>query len=109
MYWYPRLYVGETVKKKKEDLIQKIESGKTPVNTYLVMLSEGRKNQLEIIAVWNLKHWCKDRTHQKVIGLACGWREAAQLVCRITQDVYEQTGNAEIRAFFEPQFDGRTD
>ena len=46
MYWYPRLYVGETVKKKKEDLIQKIESGKTPVNTYLVMLSEGRKNQL---------------------------------------------------------------
>lgn len=109
MYWYPGLYVGETAKKKKEDLIQKIESGKTPVNTYLVLIPESQENQLEIIAAWNLKYWRRERTRQRVVGLACGQAEAKRLVCEITQDVYERTGDTRIRDYFAERFGSRAD
>lgn len=99
MNWYPKLYLSKTAAAKKEELIQKIESGKTPVNTYLVTLAAGEKNQLEIIPAWNLKFWHNRQTVPMIVGIGCGRTEAFELVRRITEDVYRETNGAELREY----------
>lgn len=100
MEWHKRLYLGATAKKKKDILIQKIEEGKTPFNVYLVTLSGNGKNQLEIIASWNLKFWYTRENCPCIVGLACGEAEAQDLVLEIVREVYEKTGKADLRAYF---------
>ena len=103
MEWYKDLYIGKSAQKKKDDLIQKIESGKTPVDTYLLTLPSDDKNQLEIIPAWNLKHWYQRKKCPIVVGICCGRYEAIYMVQQIVEEVYEKTGSADIREYFEKQ------
>lgn len=99
MNWYPKLYLSKTAAKKKM-LIQKIESGKPPMHTYLITLAPGMENQLEIIPAWELKFWHSGRAVPPVIGIGCSRMEAFELVRRITEDVYRKTKGAGLRAYF---------
>lgn len=101
MKWYKRLYLGDSAKKKKDSLIQKIEEGKTLFNVYLITLSGNEQNQLEIIPSWNLKFWYTRENCPCIVGLACGEAEAEELVCSIVSEVYEKTGKADLRAYFD--------
>lgn len=101
MEWYRNLYVGQMAKKKRDRLIQKIESGKAPVNVYLITLPGTEANQLEIVPVWNLKFWNRGRTCPLIVGLACGRGEALELLVQITEEVLEETGTVNLRARFE--------
>ena len=101
MNWYPNLYVGKKAEKKKEYLIRKLETGKTPANTYLLTLPLGEKNQLEIIPAWNLKFWHNKRPVPMIIGLGCGRAEMLELLQQITEEVFRQTGGADLRGYFE--------
>ena len=101
MDWYAKLYVGTTAEKKKDRLIQKIENGKTTVNTYLITLPKTKQNQMEILPAWNLHFWYPRQKCPLIIGLACGREEATEVVCRITKDILEETGDCRIRDYFE--------
>ncbi len=101
MNWYPRLYLSKTAEAKKEKLIQKIESGKTPVNTYLLTLAPGERNQLEILPVWDLRFRFNRQQLPLIVGIGCGKAEAFELVRRITEDVYRETGGAGLKKYFE--------
>lgn len=103
MEWYSGLYYGEKAEKKKENLIQKIESGKTPVNIYLLTLPAGDRNQLEILPAWDMKFWCENMECPMIVGLACGKREALGLVQRITEDVLRRTGDVKLREYFQKE------
>ena len=100
MVWYSELYLGKLAREKKEKLIQKIESGKTPVNTYLVTLASGEANQLEIIPAWSLRFSHRRQELPLIVGLGCGRREVFELVRRITEEVYRETGGADLRGYF---------
>lgn len=101
MNWYQNLYFGTTAEKKGKTLIQKIESGKTPINTYLLTLSGRPENQMEIVPAWNLKFWYPRQNTPMIVGLACGKEEAFELVRQITEEVYQKTGGVELRRYFE--------
>ncbi|MDO4322073.1 MAG: hypothetical protein Q4C61_06055 [Lachnospiraceae bacterium] len=101
MNWYPDLYVGKKAEKKKEALIRKIESGKTPVNTYLLALPAGDDNQLEIIPAWNMKFWYNKKSCPMIVGLGCGKDEMISMVQQIVQETVDRTGNADIRKYLE--------
>ncbi len=101
MHWYSDLYLGKSALRKKEKLIQMIESGKTPVNTYLLTLAAGEENQLEIIPARDLKFWHNRAQLPPVIGIGCGRAEAFELVRRITEDVYRETEGVRLRDYFE--------
>lgn len=100
MDWYSELYLGEKAKNKKEELIRMIESGKTPVNTYLLTLPADEVNQLEILPAWDLKIWHEGKKCPMIVGLACGKKEAVLLVQRIAEDVLQKTGGVRLREFF---------
>ncbi len=101
MNWYPGLYVGKNAEKKKETLIRKIESGKTPVNTYLLTLPSGENNQLEIIPAWNMKFWYNKKSCPMIVGLGCGRSEMIDLVRQILQESLDRTGSADLRKYLE--------
>ncbi|WP_283683946.1 hypothetical protein [Parablautia sp. Marseille-Q6255] len=103
MKWHTQLYLGATVKKKKDILIQKIEEGKTTVNIYLITLSGNERNQLEIIPTWNLRFWYTRENCPCIVGLSFGWSEACGLVAQIVQEAYEKTGGTDLRSFFAIQ------
>ena len=100
MNWYSELYLGKSSREKKEKLIQKIESGKTPINTYLLTLAAGEANQLEIVPAWNLRYPHIRRELPLIVGIGCGRAEAFELVRRITEDVYRETEGTDLRDYF---------
>ncbi len=101
MNWYSELYLGKSARAKREKLIQKIESGKTPVNAYLLTLAPGEKNQLEIVPAWNLRFEHNRAQLPLIIGIGCGKAEIFELVRRITEEVYSETKGADLRAYFK--------
>lgn len=101
MNWYHDLYLSENVKKKKDQLIRKIESGKTPVNTYLLALPSGAENQLEILPGIDFKFWNKNKECPMIVGIASSKTEACELVRDITEEIYQKTGGVKLREYFE--------
>lgn len=101
MNWYSDLYLGKTAEKKKEALIQKIESGKVPFNTYLLTLARGEANQLEIVPAWETGYLRGGPEEPVILGIGCGRSETFELVRRITEEVFRETGSAELRDYFE--------
>lgn len=103
MNWYPNLYIGKNAEKRKKTLIQKIENGETPINTYLLTLPAGEDNQLEIIPAWNMKFWYNKKKCPMIVGLGCGKSEMTAMVCQIAQEAVEQTGCADLRKYLKMQ------
>ena len=101
MNWYSKLYVGKNAEKKKETLIRKIESGKTPINTYLLTLPAGEDNQLEIIPAWNLRFWYNKKNCPMIVGLGCGKDEMISMVRQIVQEAVDKTGSADVRSYLK--------
>lgn len=99
MKFYSDLYLGETVKKKKKYLIQSLEEGKVLLGVYVLVLPLGEQNQLEIFDCLMLAQKVFRREDRFVVGIAAGHGEALELMTRITEDVYEKTGGADLRNY----------
>ena len=100
MDWYQKLYIGETASKKKESIIQKVENRQNMMFVYLITVAPGERNQLEILAPEVLYRQEKRYGAPLIVGIAWGMREAKGLLVQITQDVYRETGTAELRNYF---------
>ena len=60
--WYKRLYVGDNAKKKKKQLIRKINMGAGVIDVYLITLAQNPENQLDIFPANELKQKARRRT-----------------------------------------------
>lgn len=107
MRFYKNLYVSDSMAKKKEKTVKKLENGRYPIGTYIIVLIEEGPNQLELYNTALLKQQLLDDQSQFVVGLASGYDDAVYLVEEILRDVYEHTGGADIRAYLTDQ--GQTD
>ena len=103
MKWYEKLYVGKTVKKKKEFLMRGLEEGKRLPGSWVIMLPEGEINQLELVPAWNLKFWHRKAEDVRVVGIAGSREEAGELLTEMVQDVLRETGSADLRVWFAMQ------
>ena len=68
--WYKNLYVGETVKKKEEKLIRKIERGRKTPGVYVVTLASNERDQLDILSVSQMEGREKRGISPMIAGLA---------------------------------------
>lgn len=101
MDWYRDIYLGNRASQRREELIREIEAGEAPANTYLVTLASGPHNQLEIVPARNVRMPAAHGELPMVVGIGCGRRETFELVRRITEDVYRETGDVRLREYFE--------
>jgi hypothetical protein len=100
MNWYEKLYIGETIKEKKDRLIRDIDMGRHPLRIYLVIIVGGKQDQLEIIRACEIKYWYEKGRCPMIVGMARGRKETLELLQRMTQDALADTGGLDFRAYF---------
>ena len=91
MRFYKNLYVSESMTKKKEKVIAKLNKKKYPLNTYVIVLIEEGENQLEFYSTLMFRQGSVIDDDIFVVGLADGYDDALYLVEEIAKEVYEKT------------------
>ena len=86
MKYYSNLYVSERLKKKKDKVIARLECD---------------HNQLEIVNAMYLLQPGYPREGRMVVGIAKGFEEAVELVEEISREVYDATGDLELRDYIQ--------
>lgn len=102
MQYYKKLYLGENVASRKEKILEKLKKKETVLNVYLVILPRYPKKQLEFFDAV-LLHQKRFQGDLSLVGLASGYMEALDVVKRITEEVYRETKDADIKDFFEKE------
>ena len=97
MRFYKNLYVSESMTKKKEKVIAKLNKKKYPLNTYVIALIEEGENQLEFYSTLMFRQGSVIDDGIFAVGLASGYDD------EIAKEVYEETGDLDIRSYIRKQ------
>ncbi len=98
--WTTRLYVGDKMKKKKEKVIASINNSEATFGVYCISFASQPSNLFDIMEANQLlfPHYKKSEIH--IVGLAKGKEEAVSLVQNMLMEVYNKTGDFDVRAYF---------
>lgn len=98
MKFYKELYIGDTVK-DPEKIKRKLKRHAGTL-VYVICLSKG-VDQLEIFHSAYLKQKYY-RIHPPIIvGIASGYKEAVNIVVKITEECLEQTGGCDLKGYLK--------
>lgn len=101
MEWYPQLYVGEQVSKKRKKIVWKIGHHKKIYDVYLITLASNGQDIFDIFSSRYLSFPALYRNCPLVVGIAGSYFEAVNLAIGIVEEVYHKTGNVNVRAYLE--------
>ena len=101
MKYYSNLYVSERLKKKKDKVIARLEKKKIQPELHVILLPECDHNQLEIVNAMYLLQPGYLREDRLVVGIAKGFDEAVELVEQISREVYDATGDLNLRDYIQ--------
>lgn len=99
MRYYRYLYIQEELNAKKEKILKKLENKKFLMNLHLITLSQNPQNHLEIHSSKYLFQPGFPQEHLFIIGIVKGYDDALAFVERLTQEVYDATGQLDIRSY----------
>ena len=99
MKYYKYLFMTESVEKKKDTIIRRLEERKLQSGIHILVLPESAKNQLEIYSSTMLLQPAFSNKDFFVVGIVKGYDAALELVEQILSDVYRETGGADIRSY----------
>ena len=98
--WKKKYNIGESVKAPVK-VQSKINAGKPVPGIYLLTLSDNPGNIMEIIPAVMLVQKPAYDLCPVIIGMAKGKEEALELVQKIVEEVYRETGSFEIREYMK--------
>ncbi|HWT75583.1 MAG TPA: hypothetical protein VN258_12830 [Mobilitalea sp.] len=98
--WTSRLYVGEKMKKKKEKVIASINNREATFEVYCIAFASHPDNLFDIMDANELLFPFYKKSQIQIVGLAKGKDEAIHLVKDMLMEIYNQTGNFDVRAYF---------
>lgn len=101
--WSEHIYYGEQAKKKATRIRWKIEHKRPQYEIYLITLASNPANQLEIIGANQLLQTTVYQRCPEIIGLACGYGEALDIVQGLAEATYEKQKNGDIRTYLKRQ------
>ena len=105
MKWYPQLYVGEHVSKKRKKIIWKINHCRKIYHVYLITLASNGKDIFDIFSSVYLSFPAVRRNCPMIVGIAGDYFEAVDLCLKIIEEVYQETGKVEIRKYLEQKME----
>ncbi len=100
MEWADNLYVSEKAAKKKDRIIRKADRGIGMVQIYFITLASNGVDLFDIFHAAHLKQPAFYRQRLQVVGIAYGMGEAQELVLKMVDDIYQQTGAFDVRNYF---------
>lgn len=98
--WTSRLYVGEKMKKKKEKAVASINNREATFGVYCIAFASHPSNLFDIMDANELLFPHYKKSEMKIVGLAKGKEEALNLVHEMIMEVYNETGNFDVRTYF---------
>lgn len=101
MKWYKDLYIGELAKKHKNRIIRKIKNGKFQTGVYVLTLPLNDDNILDIYPSYVLNQKYYREISIDIVGLACGYDEAMEVLQKLVIDCYKSTGSFRISKMTE--------
>lgn len=100
MKWYEDLYVGDSIAGKANRIKWKINHHAGTVSIYVIAFASNRQNLLDIIPAWELMQKSyPGKKEMQIIGLAKGYVEALELVRSIIEEVYQNTGDVDVKSY----------
>ena len=101
MRWYDALWVGPGAVRHKRRIISSIEKHKPAAGTYLIMLAENPAEQKDKIPAGMLEQRAAYHPEEPyILGIASGKKEAFELVEKMVDYIYRETGTLNIRDYF---------
>ena len=92
MNWYDHLYVGEKARKRRYAILEGLREGRWQPEVYVIMPPQSGNNILEILPSVMLKMPPYRDLEYKIVGVAVTYWEALEVVRKIVDDLYRQTG-----------------
>lgn len=99
MKYYKKLYIGEGLADKREEVIRRLNQRELLLNTYIITLAQGEQNHLEFFDSILLHQEIIAEQKLIVVGIAAGYDEALEVVEKITREVYDETKDTDIRNY----------
>lgn len=100
MEWYPRLYIGESVR-RPDKLIHKLKKHNKFLDAYVIVLSRNASDQLEIHKAGYFSQSYYRKNPPYVIGLAGSYDEAVGIVIKIAEETYAAQGNCRLKEYLK--------
>lgn len=107
MEWYEDLYVGESIRHKREKVKWKIRHNAGQIDIYVITIASNPQNLLDIIPASELLQKGYPKKELFVIGLAKGMMEAYEVVQQIIDEVYRSTGGFDILLYLQFKKDSK--
>lgn len=98
--WTAKLYIGDKMKKKKNKAITSINNSKATFNVYCIAFASNPCNLFDIMDANELLFPHYRNSDVCIVGLAKGKAEAIELIRKMLMEVYNETGNFNVRAYF---------
>ncbi len=101
-----QLYLDEVTSKNFNSIRRKFRNEKYPSGTYAITLSKtsGRVEYFDCKA-FKQKYYKETGNYPMIIGLAKNADSAQNIVVEIIREAYEQTGNADVKAYLKEKAD----
>ena len=99
MKQYHALYISDSIREKRLQILKKIKYNKFQRDKFLIVLTKNEKNHLEFFDAMMLLQKTIVKEDLFLVGLADGYSGALELVQKITEEVYAETGGVDIRGY----------
>lgn len=97
------LYTTEKTKNMLPRIIQKIRRRKLQPGIWLITIASNEENLLDIFQSIYYVQPMFERLNPDIVGIAESEDAAKELVQRIIEDMYRETGHFDVRAYFKFQ------
>ncbi len=98
--WATRLYIGDKLKKKKDQVIASINNREATFHVYCIAFASQPCNLFDIMDANELLFPHYKKAEVRIVGLARDKEEALILVQEMLLEVYRETGEFDVRAYF---------
>lgn len=101
MRFSKKLYLSPSLQKKRRSVIWKLRTGRPQPAVYVIALAKS-SDLLEIYHSGILKQsYYKQKEHAPyIVGLACTYGGAVELVVAMLEDIYADTGGYDVKSYF---------
>ena len=98
MIWYKYLYLGETAKKHRFSILQKLRLGKVQPGVHVITPASGGHNLLDILPAYVLRqNYYREQADLLIVGVGASYQDAVETVGRIVDETYRETGGFDVK------------
>lgn len=100
MKWYDALWIGPGAARHRRRIISSIKEHKPMAGAYFITLAENTSELLDIVPLRMLANSSYPSDQLYILGIAMGKDEAFELVEKMVDSIYRETGTLDIRGYF---------